>query len=143
MPVRCPLRGVPGTCGVDRGGHLLAHCWVLRQQDLILQRCERGTWLVSSCSRILRGIALWCGVEGVTGLLFENYIVDASILKQFFDEPGLASPFGAGLFHGSLEKLYLIFVVKFLRAHGGCLGIRSRRRTWESAISLGELITER
>jgi hypothetical protein len=29
---------------------------------------------------------------GVTGLLFENYIVDASILKQFFDEPGLAVP---------------------------------------------------
>jgi hypothetical protein len=28
----------------------------------------------------------------VTGLLFENYIVDASILKQFFDEPGLAVP---------------------------------------------------
>jgi len=25
--------------------------------------------------------------------------------------------------------LFLIFVVKFLRAHGGCLGIRSRRRT--------------
>ena len=34
-------------------------------------------------------------------------------------------------------------VCKFLRAHGGCLGIGSRRRTWESAISLVELITER
>lgn len=33
-------------------------------------------------------------------------------------------------FCGSLECfLFLIFVVKFLRAHGGCLGIRSRRRT--------------
>lgn len=34
-------------------------------------------------------------------------------------------------------------VCKFLRAHGGCLGIGSRRRTWESAISLVELITGR
>lgn len=31
-----PLRkGVPGTCGGERGGYLLAHCWVLRQQDLL------------------------------------------------------------------------------------------------------------
>ena len=37
--------------GVGRGGRLLAHCWVLRQQDLILQRCERGP-VGSSCSRI-------------------------------------------------------------------------------------------
>ena len=29
--------------------------------------------------------------------------------------------------------------VKFLRAHGGCLGVRGRRRTWPAAISLGEL----
>src|SRR3954451_6383601 len=35
-----------------------------------------------------------------------------------------------------------IFVAKLLRAHGGCLGTRSRRRTWEAAISLGELPTE-
>lgn len=45
---------------------------------------------------------------GVTGLLFENYIVDASILKQFFDEPGSASPFfGVWLFHWfSREALF-------------------------------------
>jgi len=39
-------------------------------------------FLVSwACSRV----ALWCGRRGVTGLLFENYIVDASIFykKQF------------------------------------------------------------
>ena len=35
-----------------------------------------------------------------------------------------------------------IFVAKLVRAHGGCLGIRSRGRTWEAAISLGELSTE-
>jgi len=33
-------------------------------------------------------------------------------------------------------------VVKLLRAHGGCLGTRSRRRTWEPAISAGELATK-
>ena len=32
--------------------------------------------------------------------------------------------------------------INLLRADGGCLGIWSRRRTYESAISLGELITE-
>ncbi len=29
-------------------------------------------------------------------------------------------------------------VVKLLRAHGGCLGVRKRRRAWSAAISLGE-----
>ena len=28
--------------------------------------------------------------------------------------------------------------MKILRAHGGCLGIGSRRRTWQAAISRGE-----
>ena len=38
----------------------------------------------------------------------------------------------------------LVFCVsKCLRAHGECLGIESRRRTWEAAICLGELSTER
>ena len=31
-----------------------------------------------------KGFALCVWPAGVTGLLFENYIVDASILKQFF-----------------------------------------------------------
>ena len=76
-----------------------------------------------------------CGVCGV-GLLFENYIVDASILykKQFpryLNLDLVRVPFGcAGQFLWfSRVSLFLIFVVKFLRAHGGCLGIRSRRRT--------------
>ena len=44
-------------------------------------------------------VVLWVGGVGVVvfGLFFENYTVDASI-----------------------------FVVKLLRAYGGCLGIRSR-----------------
>ena len=32
--------------------------------------------------------------------------------------------------------------VKLIRAHGGCLGTRSRRRTWLAAISLGESQTD-
>jgi len=35
-----------------------------------------------------------------------------------------------------------IFVVKLPRADGECLGTRSRWRTWEAAIGLGELSTE-
>ena len=40
--------------------------------------------------------------------------------------------------------VFLIYLCdfKFLRANGGCLGIWSRRRTYKSAISLGELIIE-
>ena len=30
--------------------------------------------------------------------------------------------------------------VKIVRAHGGCLGTRSRRRTWTAAISRGEAL---
>src|SRR6267154_5655150 len=30
------------------------------------------------------------------------------------------------------------FMIKLLRAYGGCLGARRRRRTWQAAISLGE-----
>ena len=30
--------------------------------------------------------------------------------------------------------------VKILRAYGGCLGTRSRRRTWTAAISRGETL---
>ena len=58
-----------------------------------------------------------CGVGGGVGRLFvENFTVDASIFV-------------------------FACVFKFLRAHGGCLGTRNRRRTWESAICLGESIT--
>ena len=31
--------------------------------------------------------------------------------------------------------------VKLQRAYGGCLGDKRRRRTWEAAISFGELLT--
>ena len=34
----------------------------------------------------------------------------------------------------------LLITVKIVRAHGGCLGIRSRRRAWTTAISNGEVL---
>jgi hypothetical protein len=33
------------------------------------------------------------------------------------------------------------FSIKRIRAHGGCLGAKSRRRTWAAAISSGEVLT--
>ncbi len=38
-------------------------------------------------------------------------------------------------------EAYLRGTVKLERAHGGCLGVERRRRTWTAAISLGELLT--
>ena len=35
-----------------------------------------------------------------------------------------------------------IVMVKLPRAHGGCLGVKRRRRAWKSAKSLGELTNE-
>jgi len=32
------------------------------------------------------------------------------------------------------------FMVKLLRAYGGCLGVGRRWRTWQAAKSLGELL---
>ena len=73
----------------------LAHCWVLRQQDhgaAAFPVCGVRGWVVGLfvsgflAAPITRFALLGvvCGVCG-TGLLFENYIVDASIFykKQF------------------------------------------------------------
>ena len=64
----------------------MAHCWVLRQQD------REGNFpglfvsgfLAVSIMRVGPFAGVVCGVCGM-GLLFENYIVDASIFykKQF------------------------------------------------------------
>ena len=32
-------------------------------------------------------------------------------------------------------------MIKLVRAHGGCLGVKGRRRTWQAAKSFGELST--
>ena len=82
----------------------LAHCWVLREHALPWFLGEGFVCLGSGSSwRSYRRLSEDHGLAGVAplqgdhGWLFENCTVDASI-----------------------------FVVKFLRAHGGCLGIRSR-----------------
>ena len=72
---------------VDR----LAHCWVLKQQAPCGPPLGRTGWVVGCFCLFLRRpepcrirfpLRGACGVGmGVTGLLFENYIVDASILK--------------------------------------------------------------
>ena len=77
------------------------HCWVLREHAT--PTMVGGVVLVRSWSWCSYQFTLCCGVGvgGAVGIgvrvLFENCTVDASI-----------------------------FVAKFLRAHGGCLGTRSR-----------------
>jgi len=75
--VSTPLWGWKAGLGCWPGGNRLAHCWVLRQQDLLFLvfPAHAGGRLVVP----LAGCLVWW--MGVTGLLFENYIVDASILK--------------------------------------------------------------
>ena len=107
---------------VDRGRvgvwGCLARCWVLRgraQARFFMAVSATGApdpllgggWvlvggLVGAWSRSYRIPLLWVWVPVRIGcrLYVENYTVDASI-----------------------------FVAKFLRAHGGCLGTRNRRRT--------------
>ena len=79
---------------------------------------------------------------------FENYTVDASILKMQTRWVGCLRVFGSGLSVSQIiqtpsgDVLGYSCDINFLRADGGCLGIWSRRRTYKSAISLGELIIE-
>ena len=74
-----PFAGVPGKCGGCPGGYCLAHCWVLRQQGPVREgRCLFVSGFLRSPGPghgFVRGAGM-----GATGLLFENYIVDASIL---------------------------------------------------------------
>jgi hypothetical protein len=49
---------------------------------------------------------------------------------------------GASRFAGWAREGWMI-VVKLLRAHGGCLGVRRLRRAWKTAKSSGELSNER
>jgi hypothetical protein len=41
----------------------------------------------------------------------------------------------------SIAVVDVFFSIKRTRAHGGCLGAKSRRRTWAAAISPGEVLT--
>jgi hypothetical protein len=78
---------------------------------------------------------------------FENYTVDASILKmqtKWMPALGSVEMVVCVTNYPSHRKMVLGYScdINFLRADGGCLGIWSRRRTYKSAISLGELIIE-
>jgi hypothetical protein len=44
---------------------------------------------------------------------------------------------------GGLREELWINVVKLLRAHGGCLGVRRLRKAWKTAKSSGELSNKR
>ena len=102
---------LPLFVGVERlvgvGWGCSVHCWVLREHaqsgllglddvSVEVSRFPRNRFGVIPQTRV----GVWSGAPVgvvVLGWLFENCTVDASI-----------------------------FVVKLLRAHGGCLGIRSR-----------------
>ena len=45
-----------------------------------------------------------------------------------------------GVQHRPRSRARKELTVKIVRAHGGCLGTRSRRRTWTAAISRGEAL---
>ncbi len=83
---------------------------------------------------------------------FENYTVDASILdstersdhinnNNWLPFMVVSSLVNLSTFGVAIDS-YTHVIINFLRANGGCLGIWSRRRTYKSAISLGELIIE-
>ena len=96
-------------CDVQRGRcrvrlwWVVARCWVLKKSNVFFVVCVAagGCWVVSVV--LAASNRLGCVLLGVGGGLvgvrsfFENCTVDASI-----------------------------FVVKLVRAHGGCLGTRSR-----------------
>ena len=100
------------------------------------------------CWAVTLDLVVFGRLVGCTGYrpYFENYTVDASILdscddpRDLFRGESCVSSYEvlANLFAGALCN----FVIKFLSANGECLGIWSRRRTYKSAISLGELIIE-
>ena len=89
VPLRGFWKAVRAGLPVDR----LAHCWVLRQQGrgaspLVWGGGVHGCGLflfVPAHAGYITGAGPFGGWRvvgmGVTGLLFENYIVDASILK--------------------------------------------------------------
>lgn len=74
----CVCGGLLGKrSGVFVAGLCLAHCWVLRQQGLFA--AMQGILGVSCCSCGRHRLCVFVGWVWLTGLLFENYIVDASI----------------------------------------------------------------
>ncbi len=80
-----------------------------------------GWWLLVTSWDMTE--APWCGVVGgVGGLLFVNYIVDASIFER---RACALSLWGCGCVVCIFDDYLCCVAYKLLRAHGGCLGIRS------------------
>lgn len=97
VPVRQPVPFLGVWCCVERCrgvagmGLCLAHCWVLRQQDLFAAMHGGIFWCFfcscfrrpghcyQPCPRVFVGVWVVVGGVWLMGLLFENYIVDASI----------------------------------------------------------------
>ena len=103
--------------------------------------------MVVSLGVVAPGNRLWVGAgRAVCGL--HGSVVPFLLLFPFGGKGWGLAP--AGVWARSLVEnctvdasiFEIVFVVKFLSAQGGCLGTRSRRRTWQPAISLGELASE-
>ncbi len=64
-----------------------------------------------------------------------------------FDAPARAvlkeQIFVSGLFDNHIASVGIFIKAKLRRAHGGCLGVSRRGRTWLAAKSLGELPSKR
>lgn len=110
------------------GGGVVAHCWVVDQQ-------AQHPWWVVVVGYFLEHhrSRLWV-VGGVGGLLFVNYIVDASIFERravvtvawcWFSFGGSGGGCGCGCVVCIFDDYLCCVAYKLLRAHGGCLGIRS------------------
>ena len=77
----------------------------------------------------------------------ETMSISTSALRTLLSFEGLGVLNRAlGSARADLENSIVVssefFTIKRLRAHGGCLGAKSRRRTWAAAISPGEVLTD-
>ena len=58
--------------------------------------------------------------------------------RAVLKEPAVRFLF-SGIFDNHIASVGIFIHAKLGRAHGGCLGVSRRGRTWLAAISLGEL----
>jgi hypothetical protein len=130
-----PQYSLPGGGGNGSGGcgWCLARCWVLRDQGF---RASAVCWCVLPVGG---GVGFWflrvwvAGPAVVVGVVALLVRAVPRCTARLFPVWGWVG-FGAGVGVVAVRSLRtaqwtrasLIFVVKFLRAHGGCLGTRSR-----------------
>src|SRR5690625_1536583 len=105
---------VLGRGGTDRRAsrYHMTHCWVLRERVKPDLR-----------ARVLHTL--------VSVKRTREYVGPVDLRTAGVEPVSVGSPAGTArsLRTAQWTRASLIFVVKFLRAIGGCLGIRSRRRT--------------